>query len=155
MKLKDTEQVLVALVLFWLALMIVLFIASLPSKPERVDEPPPRIDTCEIIHLTVWDEFIEALILVESGGNASAMGRTNDVGVLQITPIMVAEANRLTGKGYVLADRLSRERSIELFNDVQAHYNPTMDFRKACKVWNPGAGEWYYERTMKKLYERL
>lgn len=51
-----------------------------------------------------WDIFVKALIQVESEGKADAVGKTNDVGILQITPIYVKDT---TIPEKVLIKRLS------------------------------------------------
>lgn len=54
-----------------------------------------------------WDLFLKALILVESEGNPNVVGKSNDVGILQITPIYVKEVNRISNCNYTLEDRYS------------------------------------------------
>lgn len=101
-----------------------------------------------------WDIFIDALICVESRGNDTIVGQTNDVGCLQITPIYVAEVNRLLGEEkYFLEDRTSREKSLEMFNIIQKHYNPEFDINKAIKLHNPGASENYHNKIIIKYNE--
>lgn len=103
---------------------------------------------------TDWDYFVEALIWVESRGNDTIVGKTNDVGCLQITPIYVAEVNRiLSEEKYFLEDRISREKSIEMFNIIQKHYNPEFDINKAIKLHNPGANETYHNKIIIKYNE--
>ena len=77
-----------------------------------------------------WDIFIEALIRVESEGKADAVGKTNDVGILQITPIYVKDVNRILGEErYTLAERTDIEKSLEMYaiNDpsVKPSYSST------------------------------
>lgn len=104
----------------------------------------------------LWDVFIEALIQVESGGDHKAVGRANDVGVLQITPIMVKEANRILGEdAYSLDDRYSREKSVEMFNIVQNHHNPDKDVMEALRIWNPRAPKGYAEKVWKNIDKLL
>ena len=52
---------------------------------------------------------------------------------------------------YKLSDRYNRDSSIEIFNIVQNHYNPTHNIVKAIKLHNPNAGKWYYIRVIKEL----
>lgn len=101
-----------------------------------------------------WEVFIKAMMWVESRGDSLAVGAGGDVGILQITPIMVAEANRLGGS-FTLEDRHSPKKSREIFDIVQNHHNPRHDFSRACRIWNPGAGEWYEERIMRKFREMV
>jgi len=96
-----------------------------------------------------WQEFIYAVAEVESGHDPSAVGEDNDVGWLQITPIMVDDANRILGhKRFTLADRYSVDRSVDIWNVIQGYYNNTRDFATALRVWNPGAPQSYHDKVM-------
>lgn len=102
-----------------------------------------------------WDYFIEAIIWKESRGNTNAVGTSNDIGVLQITPIIIEDCNRILGYNkYTLDDRYSREKSIEIFNIIQAYYNPQKDFNLALKIWNPRSPLSYHRDILNK-YEEL
>lgn len=100
-----------------------------------------------------WNLFLRALIQVESGGNSKAIGKHNDGGILQITPIYVQEVNRLSKKNYTLDDRFSVDKSLEMFAIVQNHYNPKKDIDKAIKLHNPGAGRDYANKIYKAIKE--
>ena len=105
-----------------------------------------------------WDIFVKALIEVESSNNQYAVGKSNDVGILQITPIYVKEVNRISGKSFTLEDRLSIDKSMEMFNIMQDHYNPNRDIDKAIKLHNPKAGNKYSDKiynTMSDIKSRL
>lgn len=59
------------------------------------------------------------------------------VGCLQISPIMVREANRILGEElYSYDDRLDAGCSYGIFKVVMEHHNPELDIDKACKIWN-------------------
>lgn len=45
-----------------------------------VSDESPSPDT---VTRTEWDIFLQALVMVESEGNPNAVGKTNDVGILQ------------------------------------------------------------------------
>lgn len=106
-----------------------------------------------------WSKVIDAIVKVESRGNANA--RSKDcVGILQIRPILVADCNeylemRKSKKRYSLKDRLSLEKSKEMFILYQKRYNPTNNVEKAIRLWNGGCGysvaktEKYYQKVMK------
>lgn len=99
-----------------------------------------------------WDIFLAALIEVESEGKSDAVGKTNDVGILQITPIYVKDVNRILGEErYTLAERTDIEKSLEMFEIYQKHYNPNKDIDKAIKLHNPKAGQSYRIKIMKKM----
>jgi hypothetical protein len=101
-----------------------------------------------------WDTFTKALIWVESKGDSKAVGSKDDVGVLQITPILVEDCNRiLKNEGFTLEDRLDSLKSVEMFNIIQDHYNPQHDYHWALKLWNSGAPLSYHRKVMDKFYE--
>lgn len=99
-----------------------------------------------------WDIFLAALIEVESEGKADAVGKTNDVGILQITPIYVKDVNRILGEErYTLAERTDIEKSLEMFEILQSHYNPSKSIDKAIKLHNPRAGQSYRIKIMNQM----
>lgn len=107
-----------------------------------------------------WDCFTEAMIWRESRGKENAIGDGGKaVGVLQLHKIMVDDANRICRMNgdnvkYTYNDRYSREKSIEIFNIIQEHYNLERDKEKACDIWNSGHYDEYYTSIMDK-YEEL
>ena len=102
-----------------------------------------------------WDLFIKSITLLESNWNDSAIGKTNDVGYLQITPIIVEDCNRIIGyEKYSLNDRFSRDLSIEMFNVIQNNYNKDKDIHFAMKIWNPYAPISYHRKIV-KTYKKL
>ena len=106
-----------------------------------------------------WSKVIDAIVKVESRGNANA--RSKDcVGILQIRPILVADCNeylqmKKSKKRYSLKDRFSPTKSKEMFILYQKRYNPTNDVEKAIRLRNGGCGysvvktEKYYQKVMK------
>lgn len=101
-----------------------------------------------------WDTFTKALIWVESKGDSKAVGSKDDVGVLQIRPIIVEDCNRiLKNEGFTLEDRLDSLKSVEMFNIIQDHYNPQHDYHWALKLWNSGAPLSYHRKVMDKFNE--
>lgn len=107
-----------------------------------------------IVYKSDWEAFTEALIWVESKGDERALGKKDDIGVLQITPILLQDCNRIVGyEKYYLNDRYDREKSIEMFNLIQSHYNPQKDFHWALKLWNSGAPLSYHRKVMDKFNE--
>lgn len=102
-----------------------------------------------------WEVFTRALIQTESGGNPNAIGKTNDVGILQLTPIYVRDANRITHSQYTLDDRYDVKKSLEMFTIINDHYNPDHDIDKAIKLHNPGAGDWYEKRVKRYMLSQM
>lgn len=126
---------------------LILFLNFDLSKNDSIDTPIVQIEP-----VSDWEMLIEALIQVESEGNPFAVGKTNDLGILQITPIYVKEVNRiLKGNFYFLEDRTDIDKSLEMFEVYQSHHNPSKDIYKAIKIHNPGAGQWYTNKVMNKF----
>ena len=131
-----------------LLLLILPTTLAIPTKRES----PPEETTVEIREKTDWDYFIEALIWEESKGLTNVIGTHNDVGILQITPIYVKEVNRLLKKEiYTLECRFDSIKSLEMFDVIQSHYNPSKSIDKAIKLHNPKASENYGIRIKKKM----
>jgi hypothetical protein len=86
------------------------------------------------------DILLESIIVVECGRDSTKINYLEDaVGILQIRPVMVREANRIVGfDKYSLQDRTNTRKSIQLWYDVQDYWNPEYEFVKACKLWNAG-----------------
>ena len=104
-----------------------------------------------------WPIFIDALIWVESRGDDNAVGKNDDGGCLQITPVYIAEANRIIGTAgyYKIKDRFCREKSIEIFSVVNAFHNPEKNMTKALRLHNPRAGVDYHDKVMSKFNELI
>lgn len=47
---------------------------------------------------TEWVALVYAIAQIESEGNPQAVGRDRDLGLLQVTPIVIAEVHRRTGE---------------------------------------------------------
>lgn len=104
-----------------------------------------------------WSDVMEAIIQVESNGNRHAKNG-NQVGAMQITPILVKDCNnilkqRKSKKRYTLQDRFSIEKSKEMFLLIQSWYNPGNNVEKAIRSWNGGAN--YSVRGTQKYFEKV
>ena len=101
-----------------------------------------------------WNTFITALAWVESRWNDNAESPKQAVGYLQLTPIIVKDANRIVGhEEFSLDSRNDREQSIEIFNIIMDNYNPQHDMQYALKIWNPYAKVSYHRAVMRKYNE--
>lgn len=110
-----------------------------------------------------WNPVINAIIAVESEGNAKAVDKSGkSCGIMQITPILVRECNRIlklrkSPKRYTLRDRFSVRKSKEMFLLFQSFYNPQHNVEQAVRSWNGGmhytrrGTQRYYERVMSKM----
>ena len=108
-----------------------------------------------------WDNLIKAISAVESKGNTRAVNGKH-VGILQISPIVVDDCNRINKlkknvKRYTYGDRYSEEKSIEMFWIIQNFYNKERNLEKAIRLWNGGSGytragtQKYYNKVIKEL----
>lgn len=136
-------------------MLLMLIIASsceINNQPVQNEERTDAIKQEIKKEPSEWDIFLEALIQVESEGKADAVGKTNDVGILQITPIYVKDVNRILGEDkYDLSCRTDTEKSLEMFEILQGHYNPSKSIDKAIKLHNPKAPQSYRIKIMNKM----
>jgi hypothetical protein len=126
------------------SLLLIVIIFEIHNKQQQTTV----INNKEKQIKTDWELLQIALIWQESKGNPKA--RNGDaVGILQITPIYVAEANRISKNDtFVLSDRESASESLKMFEIVQGFHNPEKDIKKAIKLHNPTAGDKYYNSVM-------
>ena len=81
------------------------------------------------------DKLIKIFEHIESRHNENARNGKY-VGTLQISPIMVREANRINGfEKYSLSDRNDSLMSANIFKDVMKHRNKEKSIRKAVIIW--------------------
>lgn len=77
------------------------------------------------------------------------------VGCLQISEIMVREANRVLGEElYTYDDRYDAGCSYGMFKAVMEHHNPTLNIDKAVDIWNGKAPKSYRE-NVKNYYTTI
>lgn len=141
--------------LFLVSLFIFLLGCDLnnPMTEFEIKEIPEEVKE-EVEEVTEWDIFVEALIFIESSGNPFAVGKTNDLGILQITPIYVKDVNRILGEEkFTLDCRVDIDKSLEMFEIYQSYYNPDKDINRAIKLHNPRAGSDYREKILSKINE--
>ena len=104
-----------------------------------------------------WSPVVDAIIHVESRGNASARNGQY-VGVLQISPVLVKAVNQVlkakcSSKRYSLKDRYSERKSREMFEIVMSYYNPSNSVEKAIRMWKGGTG--YSVRATQRYYRTV
>lgn len=133
---------------------IIGLIAIVSTQQQTINDlrsQEPIRDT--VVIETDWSVMIRALIAVESEGNADAVNKTSGAtGILQLMPIYVREANRIIGEDkYTLDDRYDVKKTLEMFEIVQGKHNPDRNIKKAIRLHNPTAGEWYDKRVMKHI----
>ena len=81
------------------------------------------------------DRLIKIIEHIESKHNEKARNGKY-VGILQISPIMVREANRINGYNkYSLSDRNDSLMNANIFKDIMQHHNKEKSIRKAVIIW--------------------
>lgn len=99
--------------------------------------------------------LLAALIAVESGGDAAAIGDGGrSVGILQISAAVVEDVNRIAGTSYTLADRLNTTHAVRMCQIYLGHYatakrlgRPVTDEDRA-RIWNGGPNGWRKAATV-------
>ena len=136
-------------------------------KSERTELPQveqePILDTLPVPvdTLSDWQTLQLAIALTESRCNPNATGRSNDAGILQLTPLYIKEANRVGGTNYAHSDAYDPLKSLLMFRAVQDYHNPEHDQNKAIKLHNPRGASIGYPQKVKqnielvKRYEKL
>lgn len=104
-----------------------------------------------------WGRVLKAIAYVESNGNPRAVCG-DQVGLLQIRPILVKDCNRVlerrgSSKRYSLRDRYNPVKSREMFILYQSHYNPKGNIERAIRLWNGGSG--YSVRATQGYYQKV
>ena len=119
--------------------------AGNPEQLEQQLEIQQEPDT-----LSNYQALVMAIAFTESRFNPDAVGKAHDSGVLQLTPIYVKEVNRIAGTDYQLEDAFDIDKAIEIFDAMQAHYNPDQDIELAIRLHNKSP---YYRREVLKNLE--
>ena len=127
-----------------------------PSDPSHQSDSSHKSDPSAIDLESEWQavsRLAHAFALVESNDNPRAVNhQENAVGLLQIRPIMVRQANQIVGEDiYTLSDRHDSLTSIAIFHTVMSELNPTLDINRAIEIWNPNASR-EYRNLVKSVY---
>ena len=109
--------------------------------------------------LSEWSLLQLAIAMTESEFKPDAVGKTEDFGIYQITPIYVKEINRLLGEeAYTHDQAFDMTKSVEMFNVFQSFKNPEKDIDTAIYFHNKAS--WYKTKVLRnyetvKRYEEL
>ena len=143
MKLVVSELEGMALITLFCGVLVLLIAGSLYAQEDPEPAPvPEKISVVQLLRqqhqdeLTDWQVLQLAIAYTESRFNPSAVGKAQDSGILQITPIYVAEVNRIAGTDYVLQDAFDTGKSLEMWDLMQAHYNEGRDLERAIALHN-------------------
>lgn len=120
----------------------------------RIDKNPKVIITNSPIENTLseWEIMKLAIVKTESEFNPLAVGKSEDWGIFQITPIYVKEVNRILGEEkYSHEDAFNPEKSMAMFTIMQNHHNPENDIDRAIASHNPTASSAYSVKVRKNM----
>lgn len=100
------------------------------------------------------DAMIVAFAVQESNTTENAVSDCDKyVGCIQMSKIMVDEANRILGyDNFTHDDRFVWDSCARMFEIVQTYHNPTLDIDKAITIWNKGCPN-SYRNNVKKVYK--
>lgn len=151
-----------ALSLMWFVVLLSClqtgFILTFHHK-QRVQELSQSRVEIEKDSVDSWMFLQLAIAMTESEFDPDAVGASKDYGIYQITPIYVAEVNRLLGSEvYQHSDSFDIQKSVEMFNILQSFKNPNHDIDLAIYYHNKAP--WYKKRVLQNYqfvlrYEQL
>lgn len=127
------------------------------DKQEKVVEEKIKEVYVEGEELDEWTILTMAIMKTESEFDPSRIGATQDVGIMQFTPVGIEEVNRilrLEGKEeeYSHLDAFDIGKTIEMFNIIQGYHNKEQNISKAIHQHNPGGASIGYG---KKVYDNI
>lgn len=138
-------------------IIICLGIMFFKNTPQPVREEPTNLEESSFnpnSEISEWQIFTLAIIDVESDSNPNAIGKRDDVGILQITPIYVDEINRIQSRTrFTLEDRYDIEKSLDMFGIMNYYKNPDMCIEQAIKIHNPKAPYSYKLKILNRMDE--
>lgn len=131
--------------------------AENPEQPAAAVKESPSVaaDT-----LSPREAMLLGLIIVESKGNPRAVSSAGARGILQLMPVYVDEANRISrieglDVEYSFDDAFDPQKSVEMFLIVSGRHCGTSDdaetIAKTIRRHNPRAGEWYSQRVYRAM----
>lgn len=130
---------------------------NLESTRARLEQVEKELEEKNLIKpvntdsLTEWNKFTLALMKVESNFDPTAVSSAGAKGYFQITPIYVAEVNRVHKTNYIYEEVVSSfEQSYEVFTLMQEAYNSEYNMDEALRLHN-GDHKWYKKRVYKEM----
>ena len=140
--------------------LLPVFISGTKQPLEfKYEEPIVNIKAKSIQPILSEKKLVNAIIMVESRGNDSAVGDRHlvgneAIGALQIRPIMVREVNRILriqkiDRKFDLKDRFDRDKSIEMFLIWKDFHHKNSDAETIARNWNGGPNGYKVNRTVK------
>jgi hypothetical protein len=125
---------------------------STKAQLEQVEqELESERNQVKIDSLSEWNMFTLALMKVESNYEPTAVSSVGAKGYFQITPIYVAEVNRVHNTNFNYDDVVkSFDLSYEVFTLMQEAHNDEYNMDEALRLHN-GDHKWYRKRVYKEM----
>lgn len=154
----------ISIIILFISMAVVFFCAgglvgqlNQKNKQEKIVEEKIKEVYVEGEELDEWTILTMAIMKTESEFDPSRIGATQDVGIMQFTPVGIEEVNRilrLEGKEeeYSHLDAFDIEKTIEMFNIIQGYHNKEQNISKAIHQHNPGGASIGYG---KKVYDNI
>ena len=145
----------------WILMTIAWLLAFifLMYRTEEIKELKTKvIEDEQLISIDSRQDTIDAMIVAfavqESNTTENAVSDCGKyVGCIQMSKIMVDEANRILGyDNFTHDDRFVWDSCARMFEIVQTYHNPTLDIDKAITIWNKGCPN-SYRNNVKKVYK--
>lgn len=136
-------------------------IAITSRKIERNNTTDTIIQTEKQKHVLSREDTINAMAMAfaqqESNFDSRAVSPCGQwVGCLQLSKIMVREANRVLGEElYSYNDRYDADCSYGMFKAVMEYHNPNLDIENAINLWNGHAPQSYRDNVKAYFYANL
>lgn len=150
-----TDRIVKKEIVLFLLFVIAFFVNSIYSN-KTIYVSTTLNDTIFLQKYIDKEKLFESFVFVESRYNDDTINKSSGAaGCVQIMPILIDEANRLSGyKKYSLNDRFSRGKSKEIFYLIMDNKNPKYDLHLACKIWNPKS-KLSYHKAIEDKYNEL
>lgn len=123
-----------------------------PAKDKDIDN---LVRSLELLNATLYMEE-------RTGDTLAVYDDTGAWGCLQITPIMIAEANRISGRHYNMSHAFYPKYAIEIWLIVQNYWNPDFNRNIGASLWIEGNcyaqseyGRWYVNEINKIVKFKL
>ena len=160
----DKNGLIVGIIIFITAAVVIFCLGGWTGqtiqmhKQEKVVEEKIKEVYVAGEELDEWTILTMAIMKTESEFDPTQIGSSQDLGVLQCTPVYVEEVNRIlrmqegNQKEYSHLDAFDIRKSIEMFNIVQGYHNKEHSISKAILGHNPGGASISYG---KKVYDNI
>ena len=111
----------------------------------------------------ITDSFLDAIVAVESHGNAKAIGDNGKAyGVYQIHKSYVEDVNRISGKNFTLADAFDKEKAKEMVKIYLTNYGKNYEKKTGKTATNEvlarihnGGPSGYKKDATKKYWDKV